>query len=336
MRILFITSPVEDYLGDGLFHGFRTLFGDECVDFPKAEILYKDCPTEMIQQVRGHGFTLYSGLLEDIPVDRFNIVDKVKRGFFQLVVISDIWRQYGWFVQLRPWLNRRNCIVLDGADTAGTYPAAGLWWRRPYYWFLPRAHREFLYFKREWTSETRFSIFSRLMNSWVSSQLPFAKNLRKISFSIPEEKICKVLPAKTKLFTNHIVDAELAESVEGSSTSYAFTDEASYYDDIRDSKFGITTKRAGWDCLRHYEIAANGAVLCFRDLRLKPATCAPHGLNDHNCVSYNNAGDLLSQIRELGDQRYHALQDGTQNWVRANTTKKRAAETLEAVGVDGK
>jgi len=48
-------------------------------------------------------------------------------------------------------------------------------------------------------------------------------------------------------------------------------------------------KRGGWDCLRHYEIAAAGAVPCVRQLEGKPSSCAPHGLQ---------AGELR-QLSEL-------------------------------------
>ncbi|MCR9294636.1 MAG: hypothetical protein NXI32_18110 [bacterium] len=38
MKVLFTTSPLEDYLGDGVLHGMRTLLGADCVDFALDEI----------------------------------------------------------------------------------------------------------------------------------------------------------------------------------------------------------------------------------------------------------------------------------------------------------
>ncbi|HTX72799.1 MAG TPA: hypothetical protein VMC79_08220, partial [Rectinemataceae bacterium] len=98
MRILFLTSPSEDYLPDSLLHGLKMLFGDEVVDFPKCEILYRGCQETVISQVRGRGFTLYSGLLEDLPVNRFRILERVREGGFDLVIFGSIWRQYGWLL----------------------------------------------------------------------------------------------------------------------------------------------------------------------------------------------------------------------------------------------
>jgi tRNA uridine 5-carboxymethylaminomethyl modification enzyme len=77
MKILFFTSSIEDYLADPTLHGLRLLYGKDCVDYPKCEILYKNCPEQTRKQIRGNGFTLYTGLLDDIDIDRFNIEDKI-------------------------------------------------------------------------------------------------------------------------------------------------------------------------------------------------------------------------------------------------------------------
>nr|WP_093191719.1 hypothetical protein [Thiocapsa sp. KS1] len=327
-RILYFTTCHEDYLSNGLLHGLRNLSEHETVDFPKQDILYRNCPEYIRHQIRGCGFTLYTDLLDDLEIDRSRISEDISKGLFDLIIISDIWRQFGYFVRFRPWMNRKNTIILDGADACLPYPAAGLFWRRPYYWFLPRAHREFLYFKREWTSDTRFTPLTRVLTKGLRRRLPTAATLRRISFSIPESKIILSRPHKEKDFPKHIVDAEVAERVQGAATSYAFSSEAEYYADLQSARFGITTKRSGWDCLRHYEIAANASVPCFRDLQLKPDTCAPHGLNDSNCIIYRSADELFRRIGLMTDTEYTALQDGALAWVRSHTTKTIAQYVL--------
>lgn len=329
MKLLCLTAPEEDYLADGLLIGLRSLLGPSCIDYPRQDILYANCPGSVRAQVRGGGFTLYGGPLEDIAVDRSRIQSKLQQGFFDLVVFSNIWRQFGLFTQWRPYLNRANTIVLDGEDTPQPYPAAGQYWRRLCYWFLPRAHREFLYFKREWTPDTQFNLWHRLLPKSWRRVLPQSRNLRPISFSIPPQKIVQRLPEKSKLLPRHIVDPEVAERVPESRTAYAFSTEAEYYADLQASKFGITTKRAGWDCLRHYEIAANGCVPCFRNLHLKPNTCAPHGLEPGvNCLSYRDGNDLFQQTKGCDAQVYAKLAAGALAWARANTTVERAKQIL--------
>jgi hypothetical protein len=331
MKILFVTSSIEDYLADPALHGLRLLYGNDCVDYPKCEILYKNCPEQTIKQVRGNGFTLYTGLLDDIDLDRFNIETKVSRGYFDLIIISDIQRQFGWFVHFRPWLTPKNCLILDSADTTQAYPATGRWWRRPYYWFLPKVHPYFLYFKREWVPDTHFSIWKRLLPQRIRELLPQPHTLRRVSFGIPEEKVITYLPEKKKDFPKHIVDPEVAALVPGSHTSNAFKTEKEYYNDIQESRFGITTKRAGWDCLRHYEIAANGTVMCFRDLDLKPETCAPHGLSEKNVIIYKNAKELMERISNMTPQEYQRLQAESLKWVRGHTSVELAKRIINEI-----
>ena len=162
-----------------------------------------------------------------------------------------------------------------------------------------------------------------LAPNFLLKKLDFHKNLRKISFGFPAQKITDFSSLKKeKLFTKHIVDDEIASIIEDSVSSYAFTSEESYYQDIQKSKFGITTKRSGWDCLRHYEIAANGAVICFKDLDKKPPSCAPHDLiPSKNCLSYKNYKDLMFQINSLSEDEYKELLNQTYLWIQSKSSK---------------
>ncbi|GBF98956.1 hypothetical protein Rsub_12602 [Raphidocelis subcapitata] len=53
--------------------------------------------------------------------------------------------------------------------------------------------------------------------------------------------------------------------------------EAGYYADMARSLFAVTYKKGGWDCLRHPEIVASGALPLFTDIKgLPPGTMAAH------------------------------------------------------------
>ncbi|MFM6082923.1 MAG: glycosyltransferase family 1 protein, partial [Dolichospermum sp.] len=84
------------------------------------------------------------------------------------------------------------------------------------------------------------------------------------------------------------------------------------------------------DCLRHYELAANGCILCFRDIDQKPDTCAPHGLNESNCIIYNSYEDLMNKIHSLSPQKYLQLQHLTYDWIKNNSTIARAKLFLDS------
>jgi len=54
--------------------------------------------------------------------------------------------------------------------------------------------------------------------------------------------------------------------IPGRISTYVYENEADYYDMYKKSLFGLTYKKAGWDCLRHYEILMNGCIPIFLDL----------------------------------------------------------------------
>jgi hypothetical protein len=327
--VLFLTSNTEDYLSNGLFHGLRTLLGERVVDFPKSEISYRNYPH--LDKIYGRGFTLY-GLLEDLPIDRTLVLDRARQGGFDLIVFGDIWRYFGSFVELLPALGASRVAFLDGADYPAPYPYGSSFWRVPQWWALPRAHRRGIYFKRELTEETAQRRYFMLVPRRLASKLPFARGLRPIAFSIPEGKIIAEPPPKRKQFNAHVVDPEVARRI-GATSSHAFGDEHAYYADLQASRFGITTKRTGWDALRHYEIAANGCVPCFRDLEHKPPQCAPHRLEaGRNCLAYTDADDLIRQVEAVSEERYADLQHQALAWARANSTRRRAADFLREMG----
>lgn len=80
-----------------------------------------------------------------------------------------------------------------------------------------------------------------------------------IQFAIPAEKITRDpidLSKKTRL---------LAHCDPRDTTTYVYDTEQTYYDNYREACFAITMKKAGWDCMRHYEIVAQGCLPAFLD-----------------------------------------------------------------------
>ena len=85
--------------------------------------------------------------------------------------------------------------------------------------------------------------------------------LHPITFSIPAEKICSRLEEKTKM---------ISSLIPGKLSTYIYNDEESYYNEYKKSMFAMTTKKAGWDCMRHYEIICNGCLPYFPNIEKCP------------------------------------------------------------------
>ena len=321
LRILFLTDEREDYLADGLLHGLRQLPGLEVVDYPRKECMYeggRQCRVAPEFGVRGGGFSLYGLLTEPQGgIDRSFIWQRLAAGWFNAVLVSNVWRQWGSLLQWRELLATQPLLLLDGDDDQRLYPRSGTRVRQfgigtglTNLLQLPSTH----IFKRELTNRSR---------KWG-----LRLNVHPLAFSIPESLISSKLPNKSQLFPSHIVDRDLSNKL-GASANYVFADEQSYRSDLASSRFGITTRRAGWDCLRHYEIAAAGAVICFRDLVQKPVGCAPHGLIEGlNCISYRSSDELLNRMDKLSDQQELELQNAALAWAQSASTKNRALQLL--------
>jgi len=90
------------------------------------------------------------------------------------------------------------------------------------------------------------------------------KNVNPISFSYPTCKLSNTNKTKTQDYGTVIPDDK---------STYIFKDEESYYNDYNVSYYGVTTKKAGWDCMRHYEILGNYCMTYFPDLDKCPENC---------------------------------------------------------------
>jgi hypothetical protein len=340
LNILFLSDDREDYLADSLLHGMISLGCHHVVDYPRKELLYAGSfAAEQRSQLYGHGFTLY-GLLPERQVDRTLIWKRLEAGWFDLVILGNIWRQFGLLPQLIKSMQQGHTrlLLLDGDDDARLYPVSlarvkqhGL--QIPGY--LDALTGRICYAKRELDLQQPQHWRELLLPARLRPHLRhlFRRQLlnpKPCSFSIPAQWIRKPdRNHKTKLLPRHIVDIEVRSQLENSQSNYAFSSQQDYFDDLAEARFGITTKRAGWDCLRHYEIAAAGTVPCFRNLQQKPALCAPHGLNADNCVVYTSAADLNMQLQTMGIDHYQNLLAASHAWVQQHTTVQAAARLLQ-------
>ncbi len=102
--------------------------------------------------------------------------------------------------------------------------------------------------------------------------------LLPIGFGVPREIFRRDVP-KTQI---------LAATIPNFNKEYAFTDEAEYHMEYARSSIAITTRKHGWDALRHYEIVANFCMPHFPGLESCPASTLSH-FPKEEVVRYNSS-----------------------------------------------
>ena len=138
------------------------------------------------------------------------------------------------------------------------------------------------------------------------------KNVLPISFSYPECKIGKVNKNKTQ---------DYGTNIPGDKSTYTFKNESDYYADYNRSYFGVTMKKAGWDCLRHYEILGNYCMPYFTDIDQCPAntlTTLPK-----NLIKISN-----KLLNEFDINQYYDIMDNTFEYFKKNCTTKATAKYI--------
>lgn len=150
-----------------------------------------------------------------------------------------------------------------------------------------------------------------------------------ICFSVSEKKIVSEIPHK---------DKDFAHIIPGNQSTYIYHDEESYYRDYQRSYFAFTRRKGGWDCLRHYEILANGCLPYFIDLESCPTNTMHllpkklileamhlkgvyHGRIDHAIFDKKRYYEILEELLDYMHQYLN--------------TKAVAQYLLDAVGYQG-
>ena len=83
-----------------------------------------------------------------------------------------------------------------------------------------------------------------------------------INFAIPKNKILNNIKADPKFLLSPLIPGKL--------DTYIYKNENDYYEMYQNSIFGLTYKKVGWDCLRHYEILMNGSLPIFLNINKCP------------------------------------------------------------------
>lgn len=231
----------QDYLSDMIFHGMKNLFGDSVVDYPRMWHMHRSDfdsgKRDLNKDCYGRGFSIFATIGDDSTVDRTDIESKIKNGYFDLIFGVPHWpTTLVSFIEEHTL--RSKVIWLDGCDTTKIQ--------------FPNRISNGRYYKRE-------------MDRPIDGVFP-------ISFSFPAEKIRPINQEKTQTW----FPFRPAKNSGGGNGPYSFEKENDYYDAYSKSLFGYTVKKAGWDCMRHYEIIACGTLPYWDDVRECPNLTCTH------------------------------------------------------------
>jgi len=138
------------------------------------------------------------------------------------------------------------------------------------------------------------------------------KNLLPITFGIPTDKVAIPNLNKTQ---------DYATCIPGQPETYVFKSEQSYFEDYQKSYYGVTTKKAGWDCMRHYEILGN--------------YCIPYFVGLEDCPKNTLANlpkELLLEAKNLtenfDEQKYFSILNELFDYTKNNLTTKNLANYI--------
>ena len=311
LKILFITTGNPkcqgDYLEMTFLHGFRELLGDNFIDYPRKKIMYHDFSQTKKEELHGQGFSLLHKPLQDISPDvRKDTLNQT----YDAVIYGD-GHMYGEHVNIKEIndLANGNAWFIDGHDLYGEAP------RKIFYGQEYIIGTQFLKcFKRELVEEGLKEVYQ------TGFGIPKGK-MYFLDLKINNKAIPDTTPPEAKF--------ELPQP-----RQYKFSNEDEYYQDLRSSWFGLTCKKGGWDCLRHYEIIAAGTLLLFRDYDRKPRLCSPQKLP---CYSYSSKEELLDLMNRLvvdgkPTEEYLYMLRNQRMWLVENgTTLARAKAALKII-----
>jgi hypothetical protein len=148
-----------------------------------------------------------------------------------------------------------------------------------------------------------------------------------IHFGVPSCKILKERPEKTKFMADY--DPLINKQ-------YNFEHEQDYYDDYKRSYFGVTMKKAGWECLRHAEICSQYCLPYFRVLDGAPALTM-HRLPRKELLMVMRLIEYGKAGMDTAIDFYDRIIDPFMEHVRANlTTESVAKYVLDTVAAANK
>jgi hypothetical protein len=284
MKILILREPQKPagypggvaggacYLTDMLFHGLKQRFGDDVVDYERS-------------------WWMYEG---DFGPGKFDPDIYCPRGFTIYRTLGDDSGVDRTDIESKI-RNKYYDLIIFG------YTHYGL---RPDSWELVTEH----YPPNQIAWIDGGDLWSDLQSNRIGKCVYFKREVHQllpgihpINFAMPAEKISTVYREKTNY---------LAPMDPRNKASYIYNQERPYYEQYASSLFGVTTKKNGWDCVRHYEIMANNCIPLFLDIN----DCPEHIMTS---LPKEPIKEALKLVQEKGLEWWGEDQ-GERKWIELN------------------
>jgi len=304
MNVLFISSGNKiDYQCDCLFHGLNCM--DEVTVYTLNDYwyMYRGNTPEEISKQYGMGFTIANR----IPIDRRHIhsfseaKEKVQAHFYDLIVYGSIYRCDFLLSEALEKYASNQLVFIDGED-------------HDFSPFFYKSHKHYFRNQKDFLRKKRKARFLASKGQFFKRELREKDVLffHPISFAVPSENIVEELPVKK---------VEMATIIPGEKSTYIYDNEKDYYLGYQDARFGMTFKKGGWDCLRHYEILSNGCIPYFPGLEKCPSTTMSNF--PKKMVLETN---LLYESHNYSESSYRDFVHALLSFTRSHLTTRNLAE----------
>jgi len=292
-----------DYQLDSLYHGLVSILGDDLIDSVEFDHMYEE-NLDLLHgdNLRAYGnprrFSLY-GKINKRNVDRTDILQKARSGYFDFIFLGlhhadEVYEEE--VKEIEEFTGCKNLVFIHGGD----------------------------YLEHNNAIDKHGPIFKRELEQSSDSIYP-------ISFSIPSELIVDSIETdKEKVFAS-VIPSFMNQAAFWD--TYTFKTEESYLNDYKKSLFGLTCKKGGWDCLRHYEILSTGCVPLFVDIEDCPKdtlTTLPKDmlLDALKLISYNRSSLELSIPSDFNKDLYQEIASSLLDYTKKNLTTEASAKYL--------
>jgi small nuclear ribonucleoprotein (snRNP)-like protein len=285
MKVLFISrAELPDFQCDMVFHGLRSLLGADCVDSNPMWYMYSDTMNLYWNtRVPNNGKSYGNGFTLYGLLENIDI----DRSNIAEKIKNKYYDKivYGSITRCDHYFN----IVLENYEKSDIIIIDG----EDNTTIDSRYYDKGIYHKRELIYE-------------------ISEILQPINFCIPKELIVDKMPNKVKDYA-HIIPGDLS--------TYIYDNQQAYYEDYQQSYYGVTFKKGGWDCLRHYEILMNGCIPFFPGLDECPSNTMT--LFPKTMIMENNRNLINNGLSATYEDETNSIIEHTRNYLTTEYTAKK-------------